>query len=346
MGSASLYLFHADAERFQLDRVLPGEDGGVSSIKPESIGQFLDNVFSSDAVFYLASQVISQALPECRETMALLLQKHTRNIKVNNVRCVSHLKAANHEYLAERGLNFMKENTFSGILTLAMAPIKTHLDIPAKDPADHFYVIDTCVVGATKNQACRDYLGKKAVLGPVNLHQMYEIEKYIDASWPGEADSVLKELKATKTREVLSLIDMSEIEGQRVIRIVNGEGELIQFEDWRFLHLIEKHDQQIKLGEFPRFNERNDGVYLKYKEQKKGKVLGMYQAETSRLHVACLSESKPPIEERSIFILDQDYAMSLYVVIKRLRNDKEQYQRLLQQAQVTTGDNPFTKLFQ
>ena len=112
------------------------------------------------------------------------------------------------------------------------------------------------------------------------------------------------------------------------------------------LFLIERHDQEIMLGEFPKYNEKMEGHYLKYKDYDSGKVFGRYEAKQSRLHVALISNKKPPVEKRSAFILDQDYLMCLYVVIKRLREDSEAYQRLQQQALVTTGDHPFTTYYQ
>jgi hypothetical protein len=342
MNQSPCYFLHSDAEKFLIDKVLPND----GKRHPVQISMLLGSVLNGEAAFLMACQVLHHSTPKTRDLIEVLLQKHTRNIKLGNDRIGKHLVNANKKYIKEIGLDMSSLRILPEIMAVAMAPIKNALGIPIKDPADHFYLIDTVVLGATHNTDLRRYLERKSVLGPVSPQAFDEITAEIFERWSDEYESVFNSLKETKTREVISLIDLSDVEGQRIVMIVNGDSELLQFEDWRLPLLIEQHDREIMLGEFPKFNEKKDGHYLKYNELESGKVVGRYDAKNSCLHVACFSTKKPPLVKRSTFILDQDFLMCLYVVIKGLREGQEEYQRLLQQALVATGDHPFTTYFQ
>ena len=237
----------------------------------------------------------------------------------------------------------MNFETLTRLIKDSLAPVKEMLGLPAVDPVINSYTIPEEVILAASKE-CRDYLRLLKKKGVLTSHALQRLREKLTADFPGDAVAVIE--AAVKSREHLAAISLNTRDGHLVVMIVNQRGDMVTMEGWKLLRLIDEHDTPLILGSLERRGEWQSKPLLEINNNKTGELIGVYTASDSTLQVALRQEvtgnkGKEPkgSEDRAAFILDQDYLVSLYVAIAQLKEDREKFERLREEAEARRAIN-------
>lgn len=99
------------------------------------------------------------------------------------------------------------------------------------------------------------------------------------------------------------------------------------------------------LARLERLDYREKRTPFLFNEHSKGDVHAMFYPQTSTIRVICKREEDKIPGEQATFVIDPDYALSLYLLLTRMRQDKDQFARLWEEATVKPETNLFDSLY-
>jgi hypothetical protein len=346
-----------------LYRILPGRDGFVLEDVSLSNSNLHRRVASIDLLrhvvngqgahdnvhrnaFFFASLILFAGEDSQQRTFVRRSGRRHRNIKGNFKTC--------YVLLRELWMQHQPSTDSSMINTLlksAMDPVRKGLALPDINPVEYSYAITPEVLATVNDPRCEKELERIAsasggLLYPQDLdHVKNELVKLLGED---KARKVIQVLRATETREHLSALSITatrEAAGELYVSLANPAGEALTLEGWKFVKLIEKRDTPHRLATLSQLRYRGADSLFAFKANKTGEVLAQFKTESSVIVVISRDEESQQVSDRASFIIDLDYALCVYLALKRLREDKERFARLKEQADTTVQCDSFDSLF-
>ena len=160
-----------------------------------------------------------------------------------------------------------------------------------------------------------------------------------------DAPAVKLALEKTKSREHIAALSITSENDQTFLNIVNRDKHQIRMESWKFVALIERAGETLRLHEYvtKRYNAPPDPFI--FNNNKEGEVVGKFYPQGSSLHIAC-SINGSQIRDIAKFILDSTYTLCIYATLKRLHEDKERFRRLQERAETLVAEiDPFDSIY-
>jgi len=236
---------------------------------------------------------------------------------------------------------------FDDLINAAFKSIKDDMHYPATDPVDHSYKVTDKEIKSATTEPCKQYLETLKTREAIYPEELKAIEQELKSKYSAnnEATDVIKTIKDTKSREHLAAYSITTEKDQTTVGIVNLHRQYIRMESWKFLALLEREGEALRLTELFKTKMGEPPPVFIFNENKEGIVVGKYDMQKSTIEVVCLKEevSKSP-EDRATFVVDSTYTLVIYAALKRLKEDAERFKRLREQAQtlVKINKDPFT----
>lgn len=239
----------------------------------------------------------------------------------------------------------MQYDELTDLIREILTPIKQRLNLPATNPVPHSYTISDTLI-ATVNKPCQAFLKRVRTQGMLTEKRLAELQGKLRADFPDEAENLITKITDTKNRGHLAAISLNSKDGQLVVSIVNQRGDLLSMEGWKLLRLINEHGTPLNLGELGRMGSWQPEPLLALNGNRSGELIGVYIADDSTIQIVCRDEkvnAKGTVAkgtpDRAAFILDQDYLVSLYVAIAQLKEDKQRFEQLREEAEAKKAVN-------
>lgn len=240
---------------------------------------------------------------------------------------------------------------FSDLLRLALVPVRKALGFPETNPVAYSYQITPEVLAAASDPRCEQALERISAQtdGLLFPDDLAYAKKTIKSLLPKEdAAQVVSAIVKTKSREHLSAISLTtakSVDGELYVSLANPLGDALTLEAWKFVKLLEEREKPHLLATLSKLYQRGSDSRFAFKSNKSGEVLAQFNAQSSVLYVFCRNEENHEVADQAKFIIDIDYALCLYLTLKRLREDKERFARLKEQADTTVHCELFDNLF-
>ena len=237
------------------------------------------------------------------------------------------------------------------ILAKTLSEIRLELGLPDDNPVAYSYEINDRVLANDMSEVCRNELDRFVVAsgnGLIYPRDLERLQKLLEDRFPNESHNVLNFIKATKNREHLAALSLStnDSKGEIFVSMANTRGHSLTIEGWKFCKLIEERKIPQLLGTLGhRRDYREPGDPFTFNNNKTGELLAQFIPETSVLHVVCREEKGSQIHDKAAFVIDIDYALCVYITLKQLRDDKERFQRLKEQADTSIPCDLFDNLY-
>ena len=235
----------------------------------------------------------------------------------------------------------METDQVADLMKEALAPVRAVLGFGSGCPGEFSYRITEGVLASTRNDALRRKLRARIPLGDLFAPGLAAIKELLEVEFPEEAAFVYSALEATRSREHVSAISVQSSGEELWVTIVNAGGGVLTLEAHKFVGLLEASGKSRRLHEITWQDARNPEIHFVFNNQTEGEVIGRFDPHSGCLHVACCLEKGKSTACRTRFILDLDYLLCLYLVLKRLRADRERFARLLEVADATPAIDPF-----
>jgi hypothetical protein len=323
--------------------------------------------------FFMSALLLYSAEGYNRSLVQRISARGSRNIRMKTVKGFEYLSNAiinaseqsrkkqpvSNKSNSESGntMNIAEENE---LIHNSLIQIKTRLNLPTTNPVQDCYRITDAVLEVASD-ACKSFLNQTKTRGilttirfdrlKIELAKMLRLEYADDEEFQDKFDTLVARIEDYKTIDHLSAISLTTKNGHLLVSIVNVRGEMVTFEAWKLLRLIDDHSKQIHLGSLERRGYWEPEPLLEFNQSKIGDVYAVYVAEESILHTACERTkitdndrtTKDPLGKAS-FIVDQDYLVCLYITIAQLRANKERFDEYRERAEaqvVTNVDHLF-----
>jgi len=343
---SKLYLMRDD--EFTLTFSCVGEKGVSWGDKPQWIDfkSVTIPANGSDRNFLISAAVLHSGEREQRGVVVRKIKKNTRNISSRLSRSYRYLGwVRNPEGMADddRKVRNQVMKEFRAQLGAMIANARKQVSWEGEVPARWSYVVTEDVLDAAEEAGCEAYFD------PIGGQRFFaddlaKIESEIASQYPESGSEVIKELKATKTDEHLSMISLTAGEGGALfITMVDPKGHYLKVEAERFVHMIDNHDQPIRLHVFPPKGSRQE-VEFAFNENKLGEIIGKFIPEQMKFDIACCQPQGQysNVYDRSWFYADAEYLMCLWVVLCRLEKDRNRYVQLKSMAEARVEFDPFS----
>lgn len=223
------------------------------------------------------------------------------------------------------------------------APIKQRLGLPLETPMMYSYVIPEAVINRA-SEGCRSYLARIKTRQPLTMPAYHQVCTKLRRDFAQDAEGIIEGME--RGREHLSAISMNSTDGQMIVSIVNQRGDMVSMEGWKLLRLIDEHDTALELGTLDRRGNWEPKPILAFNNNTSGAIIALYTGNDSTLQVICRQDtvtnsggSRKGIPDKAVFILDQDYLVSVYVAIAQLKNDKKRFEELREAAEARKAVN-------
>ncbi|RII25140.1 MAG: hypothetical protein CXR31_14720 [Geobacter sp.] len=347
-----IYLFRRDAETYCLYRVnrnsLPIKIITVSwtHLLCEALDlQSAENGWG--VLFHQASLLMEQGEKQHREVIKRISRRNSRNIVMQLDTIWSYARTTFDTENPYRKITQMQKERLMELLKSGLDAVRAELKIDAGNPVEYSYEITYKVINAAPNERCQQLLERLQTQhpGPIYPDLLEKIKAQIEQMAPDESDRVLRVLGGTRNREHLAAISVTSEDDELCVTLVNIHGQKIRMEAWNFVNLLENQGTALRLADLTT-GFREQCQVLVFNLNKKGKVFGRFIPARSTIEVVCLQDSDNSVSDRATFVIDIDYALCVYAAVKRLRDDKERFNRLKEKAENTIEHDPFDKIFQ
>lgn len=350
-----LYVLGDDRETLRIDEVIPFLNSQpyrrLRVPRKELVRRYRETQIHNGSEFphLLSFLVLLAAELEQRQMIKKMANTKLRGIRLG-VRTVSmylrdSLEPGWRKKKWEGEERMEKDEDFDKIVAEVLGPIKERLGMAAANPVVLAYPVSDSVLARTSTPDCELYLKTLAVDGPVYSWQYDRVCQELREKYPTEAKAVIQALAKSKTREHLSAMSLTAKGRESTVTMVNPGGRILTMQARKFEALIEHAGESKLLGVIgaKNYNLASTPVEFTTKEQK-GEVIARYEKQTSILHVAALRESDRELGDTTIFFLDSDSVVCLYLAIRRQRLDRYRLEQLLDMAETKPEQDPFRYL--
>jgi len=373
-----------ETEYFKIDNISIPDGGGTARIHRKGISKvdaynLWENpeICESDQrlqVFYLSYLIISVGEIVHRDFILRISDRKTRNIPLKVLRSSEYLeqtikdvriteektnqynkggrtakvsyKKMKNEIDEEVEKNYPLEK-LDDIIKQALMPVMVDLGFPEINPAEYSFKITDAVIAAAKTESCIQYLNQLKPRGVIFPHEFVKICQVLNDGYAADAAQVIFAIEKTKSREHIAALSISTEDNQTYVSIANVNRHHIKMEDWKFLALIGRSGEALRLHEY---EEKKYGGFKKpftYNNNKSGIVTAKFTPEKAIIDIACVDGANiKNIHDCSTFVVDLPYTLCFYSILSRLRDDKERFDRLYEQASIVAIKDPFDLIYQ
>lgn len=306
--------------------------------------------------FYLAIQVLIVGDEQQRGTLERVSISTARNIETGVKSPADYLEIYRYPAIVRNRKSSKKRNKeemenydeLNNLLHTVFEPIKVKLKLPVVNRSEYSYSVPDSLIPAIKSEGCRNYLKSLVTYGVITEYACEKVISRLQRDYPENAEQIIAEMNKSKSRAHLSAISFNDSNGQLVVSMVNIHGDLLHLEGYKFLRLIEEHDNEkggwLSLGFLERKETWLPEPLLKLNKEKGGELVAHYSAVESCLDVKCRvitdrNTNNTGIIAQAQFIIDQDYLVCLYVAIMKLKNDKQRFEELREKAETKEVTN-------
>lgn len=346
----TLYAPRLDAETFLLEEVIVGKD--TAPRRRALRGGDLLNAWiraGPDVVgaFLLVYAVVQAGERRQRPAICRKIDPRKRNVQLG-VATVEQYLSQFIEGAAPREPKSARENMkieLNEKLTEALRGIRADIGFGSAQASQHTYQVTEDAVAATSDPALQRTLRHYVTLGDLSDFKLQQLQDFLEKDHPQDSAAVLKVVKATQSREHLSALSLHSIEEKLQVTIVNAQGQRLTLPEHKFRDLLTHPDSARLLHTYTWGDQKSKKVDFVFSGDTNGKVVGCLTTAACRLDVVRVDEKTLAHYDRARFVLDLDYICCVYVVLHRIRADRERFDRLLEQAEASFPFNPFAEGF-
>lgn len=349
MTAGGVYIFQARAapETIRVSQV--PVDPGVHTDplrEPEWLGIALSDDRAIDRptqTFAVAMLIVERGEVRQRESIRRAIVRGTRNIptRVQGVKpllgeVIARAKARRD---GKGGVGSMDVERIKEVMRSGMDALRAELGIGETNPMECSYSITDGVLNAIVDPRCRQFLEEQRALHPEPIFPdglarlAIELERY------PQGGDVVDLIRQTETREHLSAISVTLVRNDLIVEMANVIGKSVRIPAWGVTNLVEQHDTVLQLGEIAGARGGQGEVSVQFCNIGKGVVYGRFVPGNGFLEVRCLDGRS--VLDGAKFLVDVEYILAIYAVLKRLRADRERFARLIEKADVRSGFDPF-----
>ncbi len=342
----SYYFPVIDAETFVVDEVRTEANGATrrESLRDELL------VFHciragplTRKIFVFAYAAVSSGERFQRVTIRRKVDRKTRNIKLRVEPAAQFLNFL----LKEAKQNWSKEERRRKMKVLddefaeAMGFMRQKLGLGGAKPPSFTYRVTDDAAAATGDMELQKILRTKVTEGSLSEKQRYQLKRFLEEGYPLDAEAVMTAVRATQSREHISAISLKSIDGKQQVTIVNAEGQRLTILEHKFRDLLKHPDSDRLLHKYTWQDSKSREVDFVFSGEPEGIVVARLNTASCVLDVLRLDEASRTHYDRARFVLDLDYVCCLYIVLQRIRDDRERYDRLLEQSDASVGFESF-----
>ena len=352
-GDILIYRFSKDKETFRLHRI--NQNGNYVETVPVQWRDLVDKALMLEYplkgwrdLFWQSALIVETGEAQQRNVIERISRRNSRNIKMKLDTIGSYAGMIFNSENPYRKIEKMQIQRLMELLRSGLDAVRTELKYPPGNPVEFSYEINEKVLNAAPNEKCRQLLERLRTSHPGPIYpDIYEkIKTQIEEKFPEESDQVLGVFEWTRNREHLAAISVTSEDEELCVTLVNTHGQRVRMEAWKFVNLLENSGTALRLADLTSSGYREQSQVFLFNLKKKGKVIGKFTPVKATIEVVCLQEPDNSICDNGTFIIDIDYALCVYAAIKRLRDDKERFNRLKEQAENTIEHDPFEAIYQ
>jgi predicted transcriptional regulator with HTH domain len=236
---------------------------------------------------------------------------------------------------------------FDELITCAIQSTKDEMGFPEADPVEYSYLVTDAVVAAATSEPCKEYLKEQKHRVAIFPSELNNIIHVLNSKYTADAELVIAKIKETKSREHIAAFSITSEKDQTLLSTVNMQRQYIRMEAWKFLALVERAGESLRLTELSKPKMGEPPPLFKFNNNTEGTVVGKFDIQKSIIEVVCLNEGKEPYLDKATFVVDSTYTMCIYATLKRLKDDAERFKRWREDAQTLLKVNdPFVYVHQ
>ncbi|MCK5687568.1 hypothetical protein KAJ27_25765 [bacterium] len=298
--------------------------------------------------FYLSCMVLMKADPYQRRVVERKTSKGARNIPFKLEGVFKYLNKA------MKDATNIKISMLNSVFEAAFTKLKEDLGFSKKNPYEFCYEITDRILTKASPE-CKSYLERQRRTKFLFEEKFQEIKKDIEKKFSKEEDEdIIREIRRTKDRKHLSAIALSTEYGETYVLIVNPHNKQIKMEAWKFLKLLEDPETPKLLYDFEAFDTNKYNHKFIFNTRTDGRVEGAFFRENSTLRCTRFEQEKKKRGEQlqirlkdpighANFMLDTDYILCLYTVLKKLKDDKIRFDELREKADIAVSNEDHFK---
>lgn len=229
------------------------------------------------------------------------------------------------------------------ILEKSFSWLRTRFGFSENNPNAFTYHISTeAKAAATKNSKCEEYLKQLGAQKFLSISTYDKICKKLNEEFQEDAKRVIHELDMTKNRNHLAAFSINAEADKIYICAANNEKSYIKMEAWKFTQLIESNNEVFILCNFDDLKQINHTTRFKFNNNNNGEILGKLDKDNYCLTIVChKGKSNKGADDMAHFFIDFEYTMCMYVMLKRLEEDKYKFERFIKKINQTTSGLDF-----
>lgn len=362
MTAEPLYSLRFDPGSFALSALSVDADGTYRHRDVSSL-ELLRRLCESEAeiqrrssVFYLACLVLRRGETDQRRAVQRLRAPNSRNIRINSRSIESYFADTLPLFYPAWRLE-MEYTQLNQLLTDALKSLKQKLRLPTGNRLASCYTLTEKMYQNSDDEGFKqavDQFVTSVGIPTANkdgtllyVDDLQRLHDKIEAGFPKQWKALEKIILQTESREHLSAISLAtgKVPGVTYISLANTHGNLLTMESWKFVALLEKHDTPHKLTDLVEQKRQEPDSMFAFNLHREGEIFAQLYAQESILRVVCRSTKNHEISGRANFIIDIDYALCLYIALKRLREDSERFARLKEKTNSIVCPEVFERLF-
>lgn len=246
----------------------------------------------------------------------------------------------------ERERKRMDPDRLYDLFTEAFTPIRQKLGWGDGGDTKKSYNVTEDVIKMAASKECKEYLGRLTVQYPhIFPDRLQKIAADLARDYPLEGKQVLDALKKTGNRRHFASLSLTDERGELMVCLANHHKQRLRVEAWKFALLLESPAEPKMLAQLERLDYRERRTPFLFNDLSRGDVHAMFFPDNSVIRVICKREEDKLPDEQATFYIEPDYALSLYLLLTRMRQDQEQFTRLWEEATVTPKEDLFDSLY-
>ncbi len=360
-----LYRIRTDPESFTLQGLELKPDGTFSRREVTAL-ELSRRLFESpsavkarSSLFYIAALILGEGERWQRRSLQRLRAPRTHNIKAKSTFCTTYLDVNMvHFFGSQKDIQPMEQERLHKLLAGSLESLKRELKLPEGNRKAACYTLTAGMYENIEDEGFKQAVDRfvtsvgiptenndGTLLYTDDLNRLEVKGEDIDSDlWAVLKEKILK----TESREHLSALSLTtgKIPGTTYISLANTHGHCLTMESWKFVALLEKSDSPRKLADLVELKRQEPDSLFAFNLHREGEIFAQLDASESILRVVCRSTKNAQIAGRANFVIDIDYALCVYIALKRLREDQERFTRLKEEANSIVCPEVFEHLFQ
>lgn len=302
--------------------------------------------------FDLAIIILSSGSEAAGKFLALVSESKSHNLVYEPKRAIKHLEESFELRVHKDDKPKVKEKIkmdaerLYDLFSEAFTPIRQKLGWGDGGDVEKCYHITDDVIEVAATPESTEYLEMQSTRYPyIFPDRLQAITNELQQNFLFDAKQIIRALKATGNRRHFASLSLTDERGELMVCLANHHKDCLRVEAWKFALLLESPKESKMLAQLERLDYREKRHPFVFNKSTHGDVHAMFLPERSVIHVICKHEDVKKLDDKATFYIEPDYALSLYLLLKRVRQDKEQFTRLWEEATTEPKDDLFDSLY-